>query len=461
MPDTPLNRRNFFRATAASLPLMGARAADPKRRVALVGSGWYGKNDLFRLVQVDDVEIVALCDPDSKSLAADQKTASTRHKSGKTPRGYGDFRELLKEEQPDIVEVAAPDHWHCLPAIAAMQSGADVYVQKPISVDVIEGQSMVAAARKYGRVVQVGTQRRSAPHLIEARDRIQSGMLGKISHAEVCCYVYRGPRGNPPDIAPPTHLDYEMWTGPAPMRPFCQWTHPRRWRYFMEYGNGVIGDMCIHMLDLVRWTLDLGWPSEIYSTGGIFVDKESKANTPDTQTATFKFPDLNVIWTHRNWGHPVDPEYPWSYFIYGEKGVFKGSTSKWEFIPVDLSKQRVSASSDIQPAIRRDAPTELDKFAIDKVDNVESRLPAHEFPVLRAHMKDFLSAIDNRSRPVADIEQGHISTACCILANISLELGRSLKWDPASHRVVGDDKANTLLARPYRKPWVHPTPENI
>ena len=451
MASLSIPRRRFVQAAAAGLPLVGARAADKPRRVALVGSGWYGKNDLFRLVQVEDVEIAALCDPDRKSLAADAETAAKRHKSGKKPRTYGDFREMLKQEELDIVEVATPDHWHCLPAIAAMQAGADVYVQKPISVDVVEGHAMVAAARKYGRVVQVGTQRRSAPHLIEARERIREGMLGAISHAEVCCYVYRGPRGNPPDIDPPPHLDYEMWTGPAPMRPFCQWTHPRRWRYFMEYGNGVIGDMCIHMIDLVRWTLDLGWPTRIYSTGGIFVDKGSKANTPDTQTAAFSFPDLNVVWTHRNWGRPVDPDYPWAYFIYGEKGVFKGSTSKWEFIPVDKSEQ----------AVRRDAPTELEAYAIDRVDTVEARLPAHEFPVLRAHMQDFLQAIDRRSRPVADIEQGHISTACCLLANLSLELGRSLRWDPAAHQVVGDAEANRKLARQYRAPWVHPDPATV
>ena len=166
MRDKLFNRRDFVKSAAVALPLVGARATDKPRRVALIGSGWYGKNDLFRLVQIEDVEIVALCDPDSKTLAADAETASKRHKSGDVPRTYGDYRELLKQEQPDIVEVATPDHWHCLPAIEAMQAGADVYVQKPISVDVVEGQSMVAAARKYGRVVQVGDPEAfcAAPH---------------------------------------------------------------------------------------------------------------------------------------------------------------------------------------------------------------------------------------------------------------------------------------------------------
>ncbi len=452
MPADPINRRNFVQAAAAgALALPGARAAGKPRRVALLGSGWYGKNDLFRLVQVEDIEIAALCDPDKHQLEADQNLASTRHKSGAKPKLYTDFREMLKQEELDIVEVATPDHWHAYGAIEAMKAGADVYVQKPVCADVTEGAAMLAAARKYKRVVQGGMQRRSAPHLVDARNRLKEGMLGKISHAEVCCYRHQRAKGNPPDIDPPAHLDYEMWTGPAPMRPYCEWTHPRRWRAFMEYGNGIMGDMCIHMLDIVRWQLDLGWPTEIYSTGGIYHDKASKANIPDTQTATFKFPELDVVWQMRSWGRPVDPKYPWAFFIHGEKGVLKASTREWEFFPVDPAEK----------PIRQAAITEMWKYDIDHIDMVESRLPKAEFPVLRAHMRDFLKAIDNRSKPIADIEQGFISSAACILGNVSMELGRSLKYDPAKHEVTGDAEATAKLTRPYRKPWVHPTPENV
>ena len=172
-----------------------------------------------------------------------------------------------------------------------MQAGADVYLQKPISVDVVEGQAMLAAARKYQRVVQVGTQRRSTPHLVDARDRIvREGGSGRVGSSEIYCYYPMRPSQDYPDTAAARHLDYEMWTGPAPMRPFNRQVHPRGWRAFMEYGNGIVGDMCIHMLDMVRWMLDLGWPTRIDSTGGIFVDKGSKANISDTQTATFDFP---------------------------------------------------------------------------------------------------------------------------------------------------------------------------
>ena len=160
-----------------------------------------------------------------------------------------------------------------------MRAGADLYLQKPISVDVAEGQAILAAARQYKRVVQVGTQRRSTPHLVRARDRIvREGKLGTIGLVEIYCYYQMRTRENPPDTAPPPHLDYEMWTGPAPLRPYNRLVHPRGWRAFMEYGNGIVGDMCIHMLDTVRWMLDLGMPTRIGSTGGILVDKASKAN---------------------------------------------------------------------------------------------------------------------------------------------------------------------------------------
>jgi predicted dehydrogenase len=394
-------------------------------------------------MQVAPVEVVSLCDVDSKMLS-EASDLVTQKQKGKSPRTYSDYRKMLAEKDLDIVLVATPDHWHALPTIEALKAGADVYVQKPISVDIAEGEAMLAAARKYNRVVQVGTQRRSTPHLMEAkRDIVDAGLLGKISHAEVYCYYHMRARENPPDEMPPAHLDYEMWTGPAPMRPYNNLCHPRRWRAFKEYGNGIVGDMCIHMLDTVRWQLGLGWPTRVSSLGGIYMDKNSKANIPDTQTATFEFPELNVVWNHRTWGDAPDPEYPWGATLYGEKGTLKMSVQKFDFIPRDRR----------QKAIHRDVVMELDKFPEDRT---EKDLEQHVAPAIRVHMLDFLKSIQERSKPVADIEQGHISTAACILANMSLELGRSLAWDSSAGKVIGDDEANKMLRRTYRAPWVHP-----
>jgi predicted dehydrogenase len=443
-----MNRREFLQTTAFGLASANAAhaqdyARDKTRRVGLIGCGWYGKSDLFRLNQVASIEIVSLCDVDKIMLSNAAEMAASRQRSKKRPRTYSDYRQMLAEKDLDIVLIATPDHWHALTMIEAAKSGVDIYVQKPISADVLEGKAMVTAARKYNRVVQVGTQRRSTPHIIEARDRfINEGKLGKIALVEIYCYYHMRASGNPPDTAPPPNLDYEMWTGPAPMRPYNQWVHPRMWRAFMEYGNGIVGDMCIHMFDMTRWMLNLGWPTRISSTGGILVDKQSKANISDTQTATFDYLDLRVVWQHRSWGESADPKYPWGATFYGDKGTLKVSVYGYDFIPLGGG----------QP-VHKDVTYELEQFPEDKT---EKELEKHVAPAIRHHMQNLLAAIDTRSKPVADIEQGYISTASCILANNSMKLGRELAWDAEQQEVVNDHEANELLRRAYRQPWIHP-----
>lgn len=447
-----INRRRFLQTASASLALsaLGAYGVElvnqKPKRVGLIGTGWYGKSDLFRLMQVGPVEVISICDVDKNLLSEAATLVSQRQKSKETPRTYTDFREMLKEGDLDIVLVGTPDHWHALQTIAAIEAGADVYCQKPISVDVMEGEAMLAAARKHNRVVQIGTQRKSTPHLIDAKKNIvDAGLLGKIAHVEVCCYYHMRANGNPPVTAVPDHLDYEMWTGPAPLRPYDGLPHVRWWRTFMEYGNGIVGDMCVHMFDTARWMLGLDWPKRISSYGGIWVQKEGKSNISDTQTATFDYDDLSVVWQHRTWGAPPDPDYPWALFIYGDKGTLKASTMQYDFIPMDKS----------QKPIHKDVVYEREKFPEDLK---EKDIELNAAPATRLHMLDFLAAIDQRGRPIADIEEGHISTACCILANVSAQVGRPVVYDPARRVIIGDPKSTELLTRPYRAPWKHPQP---
>jgi predicted dehydrogenase len=449
-----MHRREFIQKSGAALavsrfPRYAEQLAGARKRVGLIGTGWYGKTDLLRLIQVAPVEVVSLCDVDRQMLADAAELVSTRQASKKKPRTYSDYRAMLKERDLDLVIIVTPDHWHALPMIEAVKSGVDVWVQKPISVDVVEGQAMVAAARKYKRVVQVGMQRRSTPHLVRARDRvIREGRLGTIGLVEVYCYYHMRARQNPPDAQPPENLDYNMWTGPAPMRPYNSLVHPRSWRAFMEYSNGIVGDMCVHMLDMVRWMLDLGMPTRVSSTGGILVDKASKANITDTQTATFDFPNLRVVWTHRSYGEPPDPKYPWGATFYGDKGTLKASVMSYDFTPMAKG----------EAPIHEDVTYELEQFPEDKT---EKDLERHVAPAIRAHMKNFLECIESRATPVADIEQGYMSAAACIFANHSLALGRTIEWDHAKGVVVGDPEANKLLRRPYRAPWVHPEPGTV
>jgi predicted dehydrogenase len=226
----------------------------------------------------------------------------------------------------------------------------------------------------------------------------------------------------------------------------------------MEYGNGIVGDMCVHMLDMVRWQMGLGWPTSVSSSGGIFVDKASKANISDTQTATFTFPEVPVIWQHRTWGDMppgfaygeekepkpgslAHPRYPWGATYYGDKGTLECSVMGYTFSPTGGAP------------VHKDVVYELEQFPEDKT---EKDLEKHVAPAIRGHMKNLLACIATREKPVADIEQGYMSTASCILANLSMKVGRSLTWDAAKQQIVGDDEAAKLMLRPYAAPWKHP-----
>lgn len=450
MADFNLNRRKFILGTGAVLTLSALQANGlafagelNNMRVGLIGAGWYGKSDLFRLIQVSDIDVVAVCDVDKNHLEEAGRLISARQASRKVPKLYEDYRKMLADNKLDLVLIGTPDHWHARQAIDVMTSGAHVYLQKPVSVDVLEGEAVLSTARKYNKKVQVGTQRRSTPHMIDAKENvIDKGLLGKISHVEMCCYYHMRRNGNPPLEPVPDFLDYEMWTGPAPLRPYDGLPHGSWWRTFMEYGNGITGDMGVHMFDTVRWMLQLKWPKKISATGGIYVQKGGKSTIADTQTAIFEYDELNCIWQHRTWGDPADPEYPWAFIIYGDKGTLKGSVMKYEFIPTDKGDRIV-----------KDVVYEKEKYPEDLN---EPRIELHTAPATRRHMLNLLSAIENDHLPIADIEEGHISTASCILANLSMQLNRPLMYDSQKRICINDPEATKLLRRPYRKPWQHP-----
>jgi predicted dehydrogenase len=422
-----MHRRRFLQTTLAGLAAAGGYAAefadDKPKRVGLIGCGWYGKSDIFRLAQIAPIDIVSLCDVDRKNLEEAAQWAVDRKATSSKPRLFTDYREMLRQGDLDMVEIATPDHWHALPMIAAAKAGVDMYVQKPISVDVVEGQAMLAAARKYKRVVQIGTQRRSTPHLIEARKIVQDGSLGTIGHVEI--YSYGGGRPAMAQTASvPETLDWEMWVGPAPMMPYSPEVQ-RNWRQFMEYGNGTVGDMGIHMFDMVRWFMGLGWPKKISSFGGLRVLKGGKNNIPDTQTAMFEFDDVTVVWQHRRFGAPADPAYSWGATLYGDKATLKAGVMGYDFTPSARGAQTV----------HKDVTYELEQYPVDKT---EPRLEKHVAPAIRGHMKDLLANMASRGRPVADIEEGFISSSCCILANMSLQLGRTLVWDAQKGMIAND-----------------------
>lgn len=451
-----MNRRTFISSLAvagtavAAVPSrLFAAETKPRPRAALIGCGWFGGVVLESMAEHAGVEFVSLCDPNANALKATLQTVAKYQKT--VPKTFRDYREMLASGAHEIVVVSTPDHWHALPAIAAMKAGADVFLEKPIGVDVIEGESLVAAARKYQRIVQVNTQRRSTRCLADARDKyLRSGKLGAIGLVESYSYLHGRPSEPLPDAAPPAHLDYELWMGPAPMLPFKAPFESKGWRAYMEYGNGQIGDLGVHMFDCVRWMLDLGWPISISSTGGIYVDKKSYSNISDTQRSVFQYADLDVSWEHRTWGAaPVVQRHwtdLWGARFIGSNGTLNITTLGYEFTPANGGSREgvhmLSKTGDLE---------NLDVNAFEVAFG----------SIQQAHVMDFMNARETRSRPVADVEQGHISTACCVLANLAQELGRPLSYDPTSRTIVGDAEATRRLSRSYRSPWRHPEPATI
>jgi predicted dehydrogenase len=435
-----MKRRHFLATTPAlfTLPVIPPHLRPAAQRVALIGCGWYGKSDLFRLLQVAEVELVGLCDVDRRMLDEADELIRQRHPAAR-PRLFTNHQDMLRETRPELVLIATPDHWHALQAIDAVEAGAHLYLQKPIGVDVRECEAVLDAARKYKRVVQVGMQRRSTPHLIEAKKEIvDTGLLGEIGHVGICCYYHMRDTAQREIEEVPAFFDYDRWTGPAPLLPYRGLPH-RRWRAFQEYGNGIVGDMCVHMLDMTRWMLGLGWPTEISSLGGIYVQTEADATTTDTQTVTFQYPKLSVVWQHRSWGEAADEDFPWAMTLYGSKGTLEADPYKYDFTPRKGETRRVKAVYE-----REKFPEDLE----------EKDIELHAAPATRAHMIDWLTAIESGSTPVSDIKAGYCSTVSCILGNLALEAGRPLRYDPATRSLASGEEG--LLARAYRAPYVHP-----
>ena len=439
------DRRGALKAiVAAAAAGAAANAGAGGLRIGVIGAGWFGALNLNALMQVAPVEHVALADVDARMLEETGRLSAARPEArlAGPPALYRDYREMLAAQQFDIVIVATPDHWHALAAIAAMERGAHVYLEKPVSVDVAEAFALVAAAERTGSVVQVGTQRRTAPFAIDARDRVvRAGQLGRVGHVEVFGYYHQRPPQFPPPSAPPAHLDWNFYCGPAPLIDYNRDLHPRLWRAFDGFGNGYMGDIGVHFVDLCRWLLGLEWPQTIASSGGALVDRSSAASVPDTQVATFMYDDLVMTWTNRHWGRAPDP--PWGASIHGENGTLLIHSVGYSYSPRDAGAEGFGASLEM----------ERGRFAGDDASPERDR---HLMVLTRHNMRDFLAAIAEERPPASSMREGAISTATCALANIAMKLGRTLRWDSAARRVVGDDDANAMLARPYRAPWRRP-----
>lgn len=446
------SRRAFLRttalaaATAPALRLVGADSPTRRYRTALIGCGWWGNNILGEAMKSGVCRIVGLCDVDTRFLGPTRERVVRG--LGDQPATYGDYRELLERERPEIVIVATPDHWHPLQTIAAVEAGAHVYVEKPIGHTIEEGRAMVKAARRTGRVVQVGTHRRVSPHNVSGRDFLRSGKAGQIGMIRAFVHYAGGPEKPLPNIDPPKGLDWEMWCGPAPLRhfngptdlsnPWSGGIHPRGFRNYLDYANGTLGDWGIHWMDQALWIMEEKWPKRISSMGGrsvkgppVYNDKEQTSDAPDHQVATFEFERFTLTWEHRQFaGNNAEKGENVGCYFYGTEGTFHmGWQQGWKFYPADGSKPVVA-----EPA----------------------KLNEPDQQNIRELWADFLNAIRTGTRPVSDIEAIHYSTNVSLLGMLSLKLGRSLVWDGAREQVVHDREANRHLRREYRGSWKYP-----
>ena len=416
-------------------PFISAQSSARKLRTALIGSGWWGKNILKEAMGSGRCQIVALCDADATTIevASEQVTDL----SGDQPKSYLDYRELLEKEKPDIAIVATPDHWHALQTIAALQAGAHVFVEKPTGHTINESRGMLRAARQSGRVVQVDLHRRIGPHHVSAMKYLKSGAVGDVGMVRLFAHSAGGREVATPNAEPPTGMNWNLWCGPAPLRPFNTKLHPGGWRNFLDYANGTLGDWGVHWLDQVLWWTEERYPKRVFCSGGrpvagpvVFSEKEQTTDAPDHQVATFEFEKFTCVWEHRRFAGNDAERHKIGAYFYGTRGTLHiGWRDGWTFYPAN---------------------------GRDKLVHEDSQLQEPDGHNLKLLWADFLDAIADKRPPTASIEIAHRSSVLPLLGMLSWKLGRSIEWNGEKERIENDPAANQLLSRIYRAPWRYP-----
>ena len=470
MPDSKeLNRRSFLAGGASSVAAAGAltllakpepvQAASNRVRVAICGLHGRGNDHLQNYSQIKNCEIAAFCDIDESVLR--QRLQQMDKMGLAKPATYTDVRKLLEDKSIDAISIATPNHWHSLMAIWACQAGKDVYVEKPCSHNLWEGQQLVKAARKYNRVVQHGTQIRSAKAVREAVDKMRNGLIGETYMARGLCYKWRNTIGTTPVQAVPAGVDYDLWTGPAPREEFTKNHFHYNWHWFWNYGNGDLGNQGVHQVDLARWGMGLGFPNRVSAMGGHFMFTDDQ-QTPNDLNCSFEF-DLPegkrrmITFEVRHWITNHEAEI-------GTPGLGtpepKKSTGAPKLGPMAGGHNTVGnvfyGSEGYLSTGDEDAAT----YKVWKGRDQEEQSPVSGGSE-RAHFQNFIDCVASRNKSDlnAPIEEGHISAGLVHLANASYRLGRTIHFDPEAQEVIGDKEAAKLLRdgdRGYRAPYVVP-----
>jgi predicted dehydrogenase len=443
-----ISRRKFMGETAAAGAAVLAAAAGapaeaagqkgrkpaPSDRVsiAVIGCGGQGRADLGAFLRIPAVDCLAVAEVDDQRLAEAVDFATSER--GRRPDGYRDFRKILDRKDIQAVVVAAPDHWHALPTILACQAGKDVYVEKPLATSIAEGRAMIKAARRYNRIVQVGTQQRSSDHFRDAVAFVRSGELGRLRFVRAwACLDWKGSIGHPADGAPPAGVDYNFWLGPAPQRPFNPMRFHHNFRWFWDYSGGLQVDWGAHMVDVVLWALGDS-PMSAAASGGKFGFPEDIRETPDSQKSLIEFKGYHVLWEHMI-GCGVGPwQREHGVEFHGQNGILVVDRGGWEVYSETDNLNRPARVFRMTPRPRQSS--------------------SQDFHL--AHVRNFIECLKTRATPAGDVEGAHLSILPCHLANIAFRVGRRVRWDAEKEEVIGDPEAQRLVGRVYRKPWALP-----
>lgn len=435
-PPAFVSRRAFLKSASlvaagcaafpSSVSLLGAEAPGNKLVLGVIGASRTGNGGDGRgaelavgFASIPGVEVAYVCDVDERNVPKAIESVMTKGKQTRTPKGVRDLRRVLEDKDVDALVIATPDHWHAPAAILGCLTGKHVYVEKPCSHNPHEGELLVMAARKYRRIVQHGTQRRSWPALMEAAQKIRAGEIGRVLFAKSWYYGPRPSIGNGKTGPAPSWLDYDLWQGPAPERPYQDNLLHYNWHWFWHWGTGEAGNNGVHYIDVCRWAMGLDYPLTVTSSGGKYRYPDDDQETPDTNIASFDFGGATINFEQRSWAPHSEQDPPYEIAFYGEKGMLTirgGSYAIYDPKGKELSKGSGAAGN-------------------------------------QAHLLNFVEAIRDSKPLNAEIEEGFKSTLMCHLANIAYRTGSTIHFDGTARKIVGDKAAEKLWIREYRREW--------
>jgi predicted dehydrogenase len=431
---TFLKNAAFATAGLAAFPTIltaGSVSANDKITVGLIGCKGQGWSNLQAFLREPGVVCAALCDVDQNVL--NERAANVEKITGYRPKLYGDFRKLLEQKDIDAVIVATPDHWHCLPMVYACEAGKDVWCEKPLANTIQECNIMVKAQKRYNKVVQVGQWQRSDPHWKSAVEYVHNGNLGRVRSVRAWSYVgWKGSIPVMPDEQVPAGVDYDMWLGPAPKRPFNINRFHFTFRWYWDYAGGLMTDWGVHLLDYALFGMNQYVPKSVMATGGKYAYPDDAMETPDTLMTMYDFGDFGLLWDHTIGIYGANYGRGHGVAFIGEYATLVVDRSGWEVIP---EKTSVSAKKD---------------FPVMPLQKSTGK-------GLELHVKNFLECIKTREKPACDIETGAHIARIAHLGNISYRLGRKVFWDHEKQQFINDKKANYLINAHYRKPWELPS----